>query len=380
MFWTALFSIGIAQGLFLVTLIMIKGRKNFLASRLISIMIFLMMLSNFGYLAIRTELLYYIPQVYGLSFGSLFLFGPLLYFYSKAVLVNGFQWRRKNWLHFLPFLIQATTAIPWFLNDSEDWIVFIRTFLAGNLIVELYPKIVYAAQNFHLLIYIILTSQRIRLARQEHQQAKYVVPVSSRVRWLTGLTMCLALLLAAVFSMYIFVIAHGKFNPVTNYIYTVVTSGIIYFMAYSYVLNPELITPDFLQKYRTYMPFDGDIGERYLEKLKSLMDHEKLYVNPDLKLADLAEALSLPLHQVSKLINDKFGKSFTDLINAYRVQEFIDRVNRPEYQSHSVFGLALDVGFNSKSAFNSAFKKLTGKTPSEYRHESEKSGFSSPIL
>lgn len=369
MFWTTLFSIGMAQGVFLITLILIRGQKNPMASRLVSVMLFLMILSNFGYLAIRTELLFYIPQVYGLSFGSLFLFGPLLYLYSGSILENGFEWQRKDWLHFLPFMIQAATAIPWFLHDSEDWIAFIQTFLSGNLAVGLYPKIVYAVQNFHLLIYIVLTAQRIRLARHEHLQAKYTVPVSSRIRWLTGLTISLALLLVTVFSMYIFVIAHGKFNPMTNYVYTVVTSGIIYFMAYSFVLNPELITPDFLLKYRTYMPFDGAIGDQYLEKLKSLMDHDKLYVNPDLKLADLAVALGLPPHQVSKLINDKFGKSFTDLVNTYRVQEFIERVNLREYQSRSVFGLALDVGFNSKSAFNSAFKKVTGKTPSEFRHD-----------
>lgn len=367
MVWTTLFAIGIAQGLFLISLVLYRHSTNRMASRSLSLMLGLMVLSNLSYLTIRTELLRYVPQIYGLSFGSLFLFGPLLYFYSRSILESEFRWRPWYGLHFLPVAIQMCMTIPWYLQDKALWIAFIDAFLEGRLTVDLYPKIVYAIQNLHLLIYLMITVRKIRLEKGVIRQIQYIVPVDARIQWLTRLTVCLGILLATVFSMYIVVIVNGKFNPITNYVYTIVTSGIIYFIAYAYVLNPELITPGFIQKYRTYMPFDGREGEQYTEKLRLLLEKQKVYINPELKLSDIASELGLPQHQVSKLINEKFGKSFTDLINAYRVQEFIDRVNRPEYQSHSVFGLALDVGFNSKSAFNSAFKKLTGRTPSEYR-------------
>ena len=86
--WTILFAISIAQGLFLVSLIAIRASKNPLASRLISCMLVIMMLTNFGYLVARTGLLNYIPQFFGVPFGMMLLFGPLFYFYSKSVVEN----------------------------------------------------------------------------------------------------------------------------------------------------------------------------------------------------------------------------------------------------------------------------------------------------
>jgi AraC-like DNA-binding protein len=77
--------------------------------------------------------------------------------------------------------------------------------------------------------------------------------------------------------------------------------------------------------------------------------------------------MGLPSYQLSRLINETFGRSFTDFVNEHRVREFVRRANAPEFASHSIYGIALDVGFNSKSSFNTAFKKFTGKTPSEVR-------------
>lgn len=115
------------------------------------------------------------------------------------------------------------------------------------------------------------------------------------------------------------------------------------------------------------MPFDGNESETYARRLRILMSEAKVFTNPDLDLSTLAERIGLPAYQVSRLINERFNKSFNDYVNEHRVREFIARVNDPKYQNLSIYGLALEVGFNSKSSFNSAFKKITGKTPSQYR-------------
>jgi AraC-like DNA-binding protein len=115
------------------------------------------------------------------------------------------------------------------------------------------------------------------------------------------------------------------------------------------------------------MQFAGEEGDRYINKLKALMNENKLFTNPDLKLALLSREVGLTPHQLSKLINEKFAKSFNDYVNEHRVNEFILRVNDSKYQSFTIYGIALDVGFNSKSSFNTAFKKITGKTPSDYK-------------
>ena len=101
--------------------------------------------------------------------------------------------------------------------------------------------------------------------------------------------------------------------------------------------------------------------------INSLMTEKKIFLDPALNLTSFAEWIDIAPYQLSKLINERFGKSFTNLINEYRVNEFIDRLNDPSYKDHSIYGIALDSGFKSKSSFNSAFKKITGKTPSEYK-------------
>ena len=228
-------------------------------------------------------------------------------------------------------------------------------------------KVTFLIQDLQLFAYLLLTFRLIRLVRNDEGNTQYITPLSSRAKWLKELSVCFFLFLITLISLYIFIVINGKYNPVTNYIYTLVTSGIIYFIAYKLVLNPDLISPGFARKYHAYMQFAGEDGEKYLQKLKSLMTEAKIFTNPDLKLALLARQVGLPAHQVSKLINEKFGKSYNDFVNEYRVQEFIRRINNADFKAFSIYGLALDVGFNSKSSFNTAFKKITGKNPSDFK-------------
>lgn len=367
MIWKAFFLISISQGLFLISLIAYRGSKNLLASRLIITLLALMIFTNLGYLVCLTSIRNYIPQLVGVPFGMMLLFGPLFYFYSKSVIDKSFKWKNKYWLHFILYFIQVLVNLPLFFMDKTRWADFITTFSSGDLPIRWAEMLIFFIQDLQLFIYLFFTLRWIQTAKSNQGNAQYIISLSSRVNWLTALIYCFSLFLVTVFLLYIFILVTGKYNPVANYTYTLLTSGIIYFVAYKLVFNPELISPDFTQKYRAYMQFIGEDGEKYLQKLKTLMNETKVFTNPDLKLSLLAEQVGLPPHQVSKLINEKFGKSFNDYVNEYRVNEFIRCVNDSNFQPLSIYGIALEVGFNSKSSFNTAFKKITGKTPSEYK-------------
>jgi AraC-like DNA-binding protein len=367
MLWTSLFIISIAQGIFLISLIIIKGSKNLLASKLIVLLLALMVFTNSGYLVVRTELRNYIPQFFAVPFGMMLLFGPLFYFYSQSVLDNSFVWKRKYWLHFIPYFIQLLLNIPLLLMSKNLWAGFISQFLSGSLEIRDFEKIIFAIQDLQLFAYLLISFKWIQNANTSFGNAQYIITITLRIKWLKKLFWGLTLFLVTVFALYVFILIQGKYNPITNYMYTLISSAIIYFIAYELVLNPQLISPDFIQKYRAYMQFNGEDGEQYLQKIKTLMSEMKIFTNSELKLPVFAKEVGLPSHQVSKLINEKFGKSFTDFINEYRVQEFISRISSYEYKSYSIYGIALDVGFNSKSSFNTAFKKITGKTPSEFK-------------
>ena len=368
MIWPIIFSINIAQCLFLVSLIVIKGSRNTFASYLIIVLLIVLCMINIGYLTSSTEISQTLPELFMLSFGGMWVFGPLFYLYSRAIVDPNFKWRHIYWLHFLPYMYQWGLNTYFFITvDHEFFLSFIARFRHGFLGMLFREKISIAIQIIQLAVYLVLTLLWIRNFRNKMGNAQFIISISQRVKWLNALAFCFLLFLIPVTIFYLLVVLRGFHDPLANYSYTLVTSLIIFMLAYKMVLSPELLSPDFAQKYRAYMQFEGDEGIQYVDKIKSLMETKQLFLDPGLNLATLAEELKLPTHQVSKLINEKLGRSFSDLVNEYRVEEFIRRMNDTKYKTYSLYGIALDVGFSSKSAFNSAFKKIKGKTPSEFK-------------
>ena len=93
---------------------------------------------------------------------------------------------------------------------------------------------------------------------------------------------------------------------------------------------------------------------------------EKVYLNPSLTLTELAKKMGTNASLLSKVINSRFGISFNELINKYRVKEVITLMKDPAYKNLNLLAIAYDAGFNSKSTFNRAFKKSTGASPKDY--------------
>jgi AraC-like DNA-binding protein len=102
-------------------------------------------------------------------------------------------------------------------------------------------------------------------------------------------------------------------------------------------------------------------------KLVELMQTQKPYLNSELGLSDLAMMLQLNTYELSYLINAGFENNFYGFVNSYRVEESKTLLNSPKHQHLSMIGIAFEAGFNSKTAFNTAFKKMTGLSPSEFK-------------
>jgi len=111
-------------------------------------------------------------------------------------------------------------------------------------------------------------------------------------------------------------------------------------------------------------------ADEYLKRLLRCMETEKPYLNGDLTLQKLAEKLSIPANHLSQIINERLAQNFFDFVNAYRVKEVQRLFADPSKKHYSLLAIAEEVGFNSKSTFNSAFKKHANMTPSEFRKAS----------
>ena len=100
-----------------------------------------------------------------------------------------------------------------------------------------------------------------------------------------------------------------------------------------------------------------------------IMEEEKAYRNSTFRLNDLAEKTGISLHHISQMINQRQKMSFSDFVNKYRVEEAKALLTSPRAKEITILAIALEVGFNSKTAFYNSFKKITGKTPSAFKKE-----------
>ncbi len=97
------------------------------------------------------------------------------------------------------------------------------------------------------------------------------------------------------------------------------------------------------------------------------METDKCFLDHDLSLPHLAKKMDLTSHELSYLLNEGLGVSFFEFVNRYRVEEAKTLLLSPEYHHLNILGIAYETGFNSKTTFNTSFKKFTGVSPSEFR-------------
>ena len=94
-----------------------------------------------------------------------------------------------------------------------------------------------------------------------------------------------------------------------------------------------------------------------------------MFLNPQLTLSDLAEAIDKSTNIVSQVLNENLGKNFYEYINSFRLEHFIELSKNPKYKQFTMLSVAYESGFNSKSTFNAFFRKSMGKSPREYFKE-----------
>ena len=99
----------------------------------------------------------------------------------------------------------------------------------------------------------------------------------------------------------------------------------------------------------------------------AIMEQESLYLKTDLTIHQLSKKVNSNSKSVSYLLNNEFNKNFVTFVNEYRIQKAKFLLANPEFKNYTIEAISQEVGFNSKSAFNRAFKQITEVTPSQYK-------------
>lgn len=111
---------------------------------------------------------------------------------------------------------------------------------------------------------------------------------------------------------------------------------------------------------------EGESVHQAVEQLQVLMEEEQVFLSPNLSLRSLANQMQLNANQLSWLINSQYGINFNGFVNQYRLAYFKELVKKASHEQFSLIGLAYESGFNSKTVFNTYFKKVEGMTPGAY--------------
>ncbi len=157
----------------------------------------------------------------------------------------------------------------------------------------------------------------------------------------------------------------SKPNPM--YLTVVTTLGLI--VSYRKIIGINYNKKEVSSVRNKSYTLDNALIEDIQEKILTVMEEKRLYKNRKLQLRDLSSATKTSENYISEVLSKKFQTNYYDFINQYRVEEVIKLMQLETHRDYKLMALATESGFNSKTTFNSAFKKVTGKTPSEYRKQ-----------
>jgi AraC-like DNA-binding protein len=111
----------------------------------------------------------------------------------------------------------------------------------------------------------------------------------------------------------------------------------------------------------------SEFDEQAIKKLRTHMESREPYLDASLSMNDLSNQLGMKVRDLSILINHKLDQHFFDFVNQYRISKAMELLRDPQNTKMTVLEILYEVGFNSKSSFNTIFKKQTGQTPTQYR-------------
>ena len=138
-------------------------------------------------------------------------------------------------------------------------------------------------------------------------------------------------------------------------------------MIYKVLKQPQIFSGIENGINRKKLSLSRTVTNQYRKKLSEFMDNHKPYLDPNITLYELSEKVNIPPRSLSEVINNNLGQNFYDYINSYRIKESQQILGDPSSPHRTVLEVLYEVGFNSKSVFNTAFKKCTGMTPSQFK-------------
>jgi AraC-like DNA-binding protein len=306
-----------------------------------------------------------------------FTFGPLCYFYIYTSLNP--DSKRKAWVHFIPFFFWTFYMIFQFIQPDEmkynsyiqtkhpDWgyLPYDDRISDDPLGIRVYVNQLMLVQ---LAVYIFMAVTTLLMKFRSKGESLFRTDnILLRV-----LRNSVTHILVLITIMFITKIYFGMRSDIGGYFVASYVSFMIYATTWQ-ILNRS----DFFDSPGSFLSFttvkyrksslSDENKEQIIKKITREMETNRYFTNNLASLAGLARQINESSHHVSQVINEKMNRNFFEMLAWYRVEHAKKLIRQDKQGKITVEELAEMVGYNSKSSFNSAFRKYTSKTPSEYR-------------
>nr|WP_321406403.1 helix-turn-helix transcriptional regulator [uncultured Carboxylicivirga sp.] len=315
------------------------------------------------------------PDLGMLLNSTVFLKMPLLYLYLQSVIYSDFKLSKRHLWHLLPFVFDFLIFIPnYYSQDFEVKKAFL-SITDYYQILEI--RISYITIHLQIFVYGVLSFLLIirykKLLLENFSNAKLL-----NYKWLFQLVSIIMLIALIATFKNIFKFSHSEMA----YDYTYLAVNLLGLIFIAWLVIKALHTPELfrgiksdLQLVKSVIPkqncdlnnVDNEIENHEIQSLRTFMIKQKPYLNPSLNIDELASQINIASRDLSILINNHLNQHFFDFVNGYRIKNAMEILRNSDKKNVTILEVLYDVGFNSKSSFNTAFKKYTGKTPTEYR-------------
>ncbi len=299
-------------------------------------------------------------------FPFLFLVSPLLYFFVMGYLFPKRVKKKKELILYIPFLVYLGITLAYkFLalftgRSSQNSDIQIDI---GDLI-DIYGDFINIPVIGITLIILFVTIHNYEKAPFKKNSS----PIRRELLWLKTL---LGILLATLipWSFYTY-----KYYLNEDYFYLpifVITSLLIYLLGYiglhkiGVLKERENIRSISNERRTVYVSEKTKTG--VIANIEEIVLTERKYLDPNFSLEMLANQLEISKSHLSRTINKELNSSFSDYINKLRIEEAKKYLHDPQFSKYTLVAIGLEAGFNSKTTFNTTFKKFTGVTPSQFK-------------
>jgi AraC-like DNA-binding protein len=406
-----------------------SGRHQVPANRFLAVVFLAMAWFVFQYILVPEDGTLRVPEIIRTGYPFSFLAPPFAYFYVRSLLLQDTRLRKKDWLHLIPAGIGLLDLGAYFMGSTpaeQDLLHLVtgndRAFFSARI--SLVPVLsTFLFLPVQALLYLLL-QWRLLLRHLRPGVARTSFDWKGTATWLLAFTLVLTLIYCSI-ALEVFIQATNELE--TTFFISLCLLGVSVYLFF----NPQMLygtlgrfpAPINQTEGSSWalagMPAAGLVGHEaqwpfpendappvpaavvetypgteaggeaeaasersllmspeqvafYAGELKNYLAASEMHRKQGISINDLAVALQIPARQLSYVINQHYRQRFTDLINSYRVEYIIDRLQKDDWRALTLEGLAAEAGFSSRSTFFTSFKKVTSLNPTQFLQQLSK--------